>query len=475
MLKRQSSHHLQLTHKFRLSLAFVYCTVGATHERYIPSRRPQPGSDGQIPLNLAADIETIPCAADNLVLPAYTDEQKAVVQLGCTAYDFSLSHAVIGFLRNQIHGAATMEPALRSRNDYFLDIIRIVAATGTAYSMMDMTREANYPSSQTAPNGAIYQREYPELVVVAEKAMGEDGAESEICDNFVFLPHYFGITRIVAIAITGHTFKIGFIHRDPKHFEVLMTLTTGQEGNGYTLVRAAVNIGLWFRATMDRSVLHPLHFHFGIPSVTRNRHLTIYRHQFQKVLYQHGDINLAALSEFYKSLRSQRIPYFEYPVDDEGKADSVVLTGNALELGMKPVGLTRQPWTSDELKDCLVCILTALQELHGRGYVHLDLRWPNIITVEKGSWYIIDGEYVRKAGDPYPQNLPVHDGVIADHAVDLTMLGKMVGDLYNRDLIVDNVKALIEYLTKGDRSKRTAKDALLLVQGWCKPIPKPII
>ncbi len=340
--------------------------------------------------------------------------------------------------------------------------------------MMGITRDHSYPSSQLAPDGTIYQPEYPELVVVAEKAMGEVGAESEICDKFVFLPHYLGITRIVAIAIIGHTFKIGFIHRDPKHFEVLMTLTTGQDGNGYTLVRAAVNIGMWFRATMDRAVLHPLHFQFGVPSVTRNRHLTIYRHQFRKVLYQHGDINLQALYEFYKSIRAQPIPYFEYPVNGEGKTDSVVRLGDtALGLVMKPVGLERQPRTSDELKVFLLCILTALQDLHGRGYVHLDLRWPNVIIVAQGWWYIIDGEYVRKSGDPYPENLPIHDGAVADHAVDLTMLGKMVGALYNRDLLDDNVKALIEYLTTGDRSKRTAKGALLLVQGWCKP--KPII
>ncbi len=135
-------------------------------------------------------------------------------------------------------------------------------------------------------------------------------------------------------------------------------------------------------------------------------------------------------------------------------------------LVMKPVGLQRQPWTSEELKDCLVCILTALQDLHGRGYVHLDLRWPNIIFVEKGSWYIIDGEYVRKAGDPYPQNLLIRDGDVVDFAVDLTLLSKMLGALDAWGLLTPTVEALVEYLTKGERSKRTAGGALQLVQGW---------
>ncbi len=332
--------------------------------------------------------------------------------------------------------------------------------------MMGRTRDDNTPSSMTGPDATIYEPGYPELVVVAEKAEDEVGAESEICDKFVFVPHYAELDRIVGIAIIGNQFKIGYIHRDPKHFEVIMNHTTEEDGNGYTLVQAAVNIGIWFRATMARDVLYPLPFRFGVPSVNAHRHLRIHRSMFEKMLLPHDDIDLEALSEFYKSIRSQPIPYFEYPLNDEGKSNSVVVTNHALFLDLKPVGLERQPRTSDELKDCLVCILTALQDLHGRGYVHLDLRWPNIILVAKGSWYIIDGEYVRKAGDPYPQNLHIRDGDVVDHAVDLTLLAKMLDALDNPRLLTSNVKALIEHLTKGERSRRTAREALQLVQGW---------
>ncbi len=438
-----------------------------TPKPYTPNFHLQPDSNGEFPLNLDADIEPIPCGFIDSVPPAYTAEQKAVVQWNCTAYDFPLSNAVINFLQNRLHGSLENETAFVSRNDHFLDIIRIVAAKGTAYSMMNITRDDNTPSSQTEPDATIYQEGHHELVVVEERAADGGGAERELCANFVFLPHYARLTRIVGIAIIGHRFKTGFIHRDPKRFQVMMNLTTGQEGNGYTLVRAAVNIGLWFRATMYRGLLEPSPFRFGVRSVNAHNHLTIFRRQFRKALLHQDDINLASLSEFYKSIRSQPIPYFEYPVNDEDKTDSVNLVGVvALVLVMKPVGLARQPRTSDELKDCLVCILTALQDLHGRGYVHLDLRWPNVIIVEEGSWYIIDGEYVRKAGDPYPQNIRIRDGDVVDSAVDLTMLGKMLGDLDDSRLLPSNVQALIKYLTKGKRSERTAKDALQLVQGW---------
>ncbi len=437
-----------------------------TPVRYAPNCDLQPDSKGEIPLKLDAEIDPIPCRTSDLVLQAFTNEQKAVVQWSDTKYDSTLSAAVVGFLRNKLHGDSDSEFAYISRNDHFLDIIRIVAATGTRYSMMGMTRDDNTPSSRIGPDATIYEQGYPELVVVEEQALGGAGAERELYDNFVFLPHYARLSRVVGIVIIGNQFKIGFVYRDPKRFEVLMTLTTGQGGNGYTLVQAAVNIGIWFKATMNRGLLERLAFRFGVPSVNAHRHLKIHRSWFEKMLLPHDDINLEALFDFYKSIRSKPIPYFEYPLNDEGKSNSVVVTNHALFLDLKPVGLQRQPRSSDELKDCLVCILTSLQDLHGRGYVHLDLRWPNVIIVSRKSWYIIDGEYVRKSGDPYPRDLLIRDGDVVDSAVDLTMLGKMLGALDDPRLHTSNVQALIKYLTNGARSERTAGGALRIVQKW---------
>ncbi len=435
---------------------------------YAPNCDLQPDSNGEIPLNLKAEIEPIPCRANDLVLEAVTDEQKAVVQWSYTAYDPSLSEAVVGFLRSKIHGQSRSESAYHSRNDCFLDIIRIIGATKSRYSILDMTRdqyERGKTEAETGPDATIYEERYPELVVVEEQAMYDlVNAERELCAKFAFLPHYLRLTRIVGIVIAGNQFKIGFIHRDPMRFQVLMNLTTGQAGNGYTLVRAAVNIGIWFRATMNRGLLERISFSFGVGSGSSHSHLTIFRHQFRKVLYEHADVDLKALSKFYKSIRSHRIPYFEYPLN-ERNMDSVALVFDTLELVMKPVGLARQPRTSDELKDCLLCILTALQDLHGRGYVHLDLRWPNVIIVAQREWYIIDGEYVRKSGDPYPQNLLIRAGDVAHYSADLTMLGMMLGALDDRDLLTSNVQELIDYLTKG-RTRRSAGGALRLVRRW---------
>ncbi len=399
--------------------------------------------------------------------PTLRDEQNAVIRLNSTAYDVLLSEAVIGFLRNQIHGDGHSVSAFRSRNDHFLDIIRIIAAKGTVHVKMDMTRDDNTPP-RTELDATIYEPGYPELVVVQERADSRFEAEREICNNFIFLPQYAHINQVVGIVIIGNEFRIGFVHRYPKEFRVIRTLTAGEDGHVYRLVQSAVNIGLWFRATMNRGVLEPSPFKFGTPLMTDKHQLTIFRHKFKKVLYQHDDIDLKALSKFYKSIRSKPISNFEYPVTGYNTESVEPVLGelDGLKLVMKPVGLEREPRTSDELKDCLVCILTALQELHGRGYVHLDLRWRNIIIVAKGSWYIIDGEYVRKEGDPYPQYIRIRDGDVVDFAVDLTLLGKMLNALADPSLLTSKVQTLIDYLIKGERSKRSATRALQLVQGW---------
>ncbi len=56
---------------------------------------------------------------------------------------------------------------------------------------------------------------------------------------------------------------------------------------------------------------------------------------------------------------------------------------------LEPFGLSRQPKNMNELKRCLVCILTCLKQFHAAGYVHCDIRWNNIIKYQD-DWYLID-------------------------------------------------------------------------------------
>jgi hypothetical protein len=60
-----------------------------------------------------------------------------------------------------------------------------------------------------------------------------------------------------------------------------------------------------------------------------------------------------------------------------------------LEIFLMPVGQVRQPSTASELKCMLLTILHCIKQLHSLGYLHTDIRWPNVVCHD-GSWYLID-------------------------------------------------------------------------------------
>ena len=67
-----------------------------------------------------------------------------------------------------------------------------------------------------------------------------------------------------------------------------------------------------------------------------------------------------------------------------------------LEVHMTPVGIQRPPNTKQEVQHLLCDVLRALVILHKLGYVHCDVRWPNIITAPLAGqpmgacWCLID-------------------------------------------------------------------------------------
>jgi len=62
-----------------------------------------------------------------------------------------------------------------------------------------------------------------------------------------------------------------------------------------------------------------------------------------------------------------------------------------LELHLKPIGASRRPKDVQELRSAIKCVLQFLEQFHKIGYVHRDIRWPNIICY-KGEWVVIDLE-----------------------------------------------------------------------------------
>jgi hypothetical protein len=54
------------------------------------------------------------------------------------------------------------------------------------------------------------------------------------------------------------------------------------------------------------------------------------------------------------------------------------------------VGIESKPQNQLQLVNALRCVLTALVGLHKKGFIHRDLRWPNVLLHASGYWTLID-------------------------------------------------------------------------------------
>jgi hypothetical protein len=70
-------------------------------------------------------------------------------------------------------------------------------------------------------------------------------------------------------------------------------------------------------------------------------------------------------------------------------------------LEIRPVCVEQRPSTVEELRISLRCVLSALSAFHERGFVHRDVRWPNVLK-DKELWLLADFELADSAGSPLP-------------------------------------------------------------------------
>jgi serine/threonine protein kinase len=99
-----------------------------------------------------------------------------------------------------------------------------------------------------------------------------------------------------------------------------------------------------------------------------------------------------APKELYDLLKDGRIPCSIKVTDTAVKSDMLRVT-------MEPACAEKTPTSLAELKTAVSHVLCALEALHSHGFVHRDIRWPNVLTAPDGRWLLIDFELAGKVGD----------------------------------------------------------------------------
>ena len=157
----------------------------------------------------------------------------------------------------------------------------------------------------------------------------------------------------------------------------------------------------------------------------------------------------------------------------------VVGNRSRLVLHLRPVGQARRPRTPAELRAALEAVLQALRSMHRRGFVHRDVRWPNIVILTDQSWMLIDLDFAaRLDGDgraPWPtwqRGVPRRSAPDApwSPAFDVKQVAMLLDDLpRDRDGLESGMTPDALALMRTALAKETADAALVALVALAAP------
>jgi hypothetical protein len=139
-------------------------------------------------------------------------------------------------------------------------------------------------------------------------------------------------------------------------------------------------------------------------------------------------------------------------------------------LEVRPVGLQVLPTSEAELCCAMRCVLRALAALHAHGYVHRDVRWPNVLSLDSGEWLLIDFELAGATGAPVPEGRICRElvspearptGTPYTAADDVWQVGRLM-QMAEELVLSREAEAFAALLTTVQEQRPSASEALLL-------------
>ena len=191
-------------------------------------------------------------------------------------------------------------------------------------------------------------------------------------------------------------------------------------------LRIVVNVFKVLRALHNRYPEHRLAL--GDVIVHGDSEVTIMGDYVEKVAHVCSGEDLVDL---YKTLRDRPLEGLARPTAEPAK-----FARGSLTVQLQPVGFFRNP--VEHVKRAARSVLTALEGLHRIGWVHRDVRPPNVMVVPGEGWYLMDLEWAAKVNSPIGKYSPTRDNtppeirgcgekVIWTPASDMWQFGQVLG------------------------------------------------
>ncbi len=118
---------------------------------------------------------------------------------------------------------------------------------------------------------------------------------------------------------------------------------------------------------------------------------------------------LETLTSIFGALICIKPKFLECPILSRTEYDYDKVT-----VDLVPLGYHHVPKNEEEFRQAMRCVLMGLKELHSVRWVHLDVRWANVLRKSpSGDWFLVDFDRAQQIGDANTPNTDL--SFAADH------------------------------------------------------------
>jgi hypothetical protein len=271
------------------------------------------------------------------------------------------------------------------------------------YSSRNVKDASNTTEPSLRPDFLFYVNQFLILRGEEKKKRGElNVAKNELIDKLrKWSVHTFGyLNYIFGYACAGEALTFCSIFRTGKISDISRIYDLESVVDRFEIVICVINLARLFKTVAHRipsgSVMlyRPIHRLNGCIIEIRDDYI------MKKIPFtlQEYREKFDYLETIYRLLSVQSVPHVPELLEIK---ESLKKRGDIryIELKLRPCGLEIIPQSLQLLLFALNSVILALESIHKLGYVHRDIRWPNIIYVSDKDWRLIDFENSSLAND----------------------------------------------------------------------------